>query len=912
MVRPLGGTDDEVTGICLPIEPVEPASFDLPDPEQQGDARSCQLLRDAIRLGFRSSAGPFRSFAHLAVEPRPYQLVPLLMALKLDPIRLLIADDVGIGKTIEAALIARELIDRDEAQRLAVLCPPHLAEQWQAELASKFHIEAELVLSSTASRLERHCGINESLFDYYPYVVVSTDFIKSDRRRDEFLRTCPELVIVDEAHTCAFGGEGRGSRHQRYKLINDLSANQNRHLILVTATPHSGNEDAFRSLLGLLKAEFRGFPEDLSGKEHEPFRRKLADHFVQRRRVDILNYLDAETVFPERKEREVGYRLSPEYKQFFNKVLRYARESVRDESGGFFRQRVRWWSALALLRAIASSPAAASATLRSRAASAEAETEQEVDDIGRRTVLDLMDNESAEAVDLTPGSDYDDTADAEAKNRRKLLEMAREADTLRGASDKKLLDACDLVKSLVKDGFQPIVFCRFIDTAEYVADALREKLPNNVQVMAVTGTLPPAEREHRVKQLGETEKRVLVCTDCLSEGINLQDHFNAVVHYDLSWNPTRHEQREGRVDRYGQEKSEIRVVTYYGLDNQIDGIILDVLLRKQRTIRNSLGISVPVPVNTEEVVEAIFEGLLLRETTGHSVDDQLTMFQEFFQPKKEDVHSRWDLAAEKEKRSRTMFAQEGIKVDEVARELAEMRDAIGSGIILQRFMHDALRASKAIVSDDRGVMRVDLTETSSALRDVLGNLDRFSAKFELPVKENELYLTRTHPLVESLAGYVMNTTLDEQLDGIARRCGAMRTRGVSRITTLLLLRLRYHIVTRIGGEERPLLAEDCRLLAFEGVPNNPTWLDEKAAEAVMQSMPDANVSPEQAKHFLTNVLNDFTDLHPHLDEMARQRGEALLEAHRRVRTAAQMKGITYRVEPQLPPDVLGMYVYLPA
>jgi hypothetical protein len=155
VLRPLGGTEDEVTGIYVPLEPVEPARFDLPDPAQVGDFASCRLLRDAVRLGFRSSAGPFRSFAQIAVEPRPYQLVPLLMALKLDPVRLLIADDVGIGKTIEAGLVARELLDRGEVRRLAVLCPPHLAEQWQAELRSQFHVDAEPVLPSTVTRLER-------------------------------------------------------------------------------------------------------------------------------------------------------------------------------------------------------------------------------------------------------------------------------------------------------------------------------------------------------------------------------------------------------------------------------------------------------------------------------------------------------------------------------------------------------------------------------------------------------------------------------------------------------------------------------------------------------------------------------------------------------------------------------------
>ena len=113
-------------------------------------------------------------------------------------------------------------------------------------------------------------------------MIVSTDFIKSERRRDEFLRTCPELVIVDEAHTCAFAGEGRGGRHQRYQLVSSLAADTSRHLILVTATPHSGNEEAFRSLLTFLEKDFKNLPEELTGKQHEQDRRRLAAHFVQR------------------------------------------------------------------------------------------------------------------------------------------------------------------------------------------------------------------------------------------------------------------------------------------------------------------------------------------------------------------------------------------------------------------------------------------------------------------------------------------------------------------------------------------------------------------------------------------------------------------------------------------------------
>ncbi|MDE2126263.1 MAG: DEAD/DEAH box helicase [Armatimonadetes bacterium] len=911
VLRPLGGTEDEVSGIFLPLEKVEPASFDLPDPAQNGDFRSCRLLRDAVRLGFRSSAGPFRSFARIAVEPRAYQIVPLLMALKMETVRLLIADDVGIGKTVEAGLVARELLDRGEVTRLAVLCLPQIAEQWQAELRDKFHIDAELVLPSTASRLERNCRVGQSLFDIYPFVVVSTDFIKSDRRLDEFLRTCPELVIVDEAHTCARSGEGRGGRHQRHRLVAELAKRPERHLILVTATPHSGNENAFRSLLGLLKPEFGELPDDLSGPENERHRRTLAAHFVQRRRADIRSYLSDETPFPGRDEAEETYKLSEPYRKLFEKVLRYARETVADQTGGEHRQRVRWWSALALLRSIASSPAAAAATLRSRASTADTATVEEADAVGRRSVLDLPGDESVEDADVTPGSIEGMEDDESQPNRRRLLDLAREADALKGADDFKLQKAITLLKKVVQDGFRPIVFCRFIDTADYVAQALREKLPKEIEVTSITGTLPPAEREARVAELIQAPKHILVCTDCLSEGINLQEGFDAVVHYDLSWNPTRHEQREGRVDRYGQPSGTVRALTYYGVDNQIDGIVLDVLLRKHKMIRNSLGISVPVPVNSDQVVEAIFEGLLLRGATGVNSSQLSLQFDEFIARQSHDLHTEWEATTEREKRSRTLFAQATIQVAEVASELDAVRGAIGSSATVEAFLRESIRANGGTVSGS-GALDADLSSCSQAVQDAVGGATRFRARFSLPVGKGEIYLSRTHPIVEGLATYTMDSALDPLGNGVARRCGVIRTDDVERRTTLLMLRLRFHIVSGSGADERQLLAEDLALVAFEGSPQSPLWLDAQRTESLLNAEPKGNIPPADAQAFLQRVIDDFDHLRPALDTTAQECADELLSSHRRVRAASKQRESTYRVEPQLPPDLLGLFVFLPA
>jgi len=411
-------------------------------------------------------------------------------------------------------------------------------------------------------------------------------------------------------------------------------------------------------------------------------------------------------------------------------------------------------------------------------------------------------------------------------------------------------------------------------------------------------------------------------TDCLSEGINLQEHFDAILHYDLSWNPTRHEQRDGRIDRYGQPSPTVRVLTYYGLDNQIDGVVLDVLLRKHRTIRSSLGISVPVPLNTEQVVEAIFEGLLLK-SNPNVLQGYLPGFDEYIKPQKDDLYGKWEAASEREKRSRTLFAQETIKVDEVARELHAVQAAIGSGVDVADFTRRTLAVFGAQTTGT-DPLDTNLTEASSALKDVLAQSSgfdltnpKFRFRFNQPVQEDEHYLQRTHPFVETLANHVLETALDP-LSGdavrypAARRCGAIRTKVVDKRGTLLLVRFRYHIIQTQNNVERPLLAEDCRLLAFSGSPQSAVWLEENEAEKLLLAQPDGNIAADQAAEFVGRVIDGFELLRSRLDQAAIERGKELLEAHQRVRLATKTRNVHYRVEPQLPPDILGIYIFLPA
>ena len=369
IVKPLGGSDDEIAGIYLPLgvetdQPVD-ATFPPPGAADLGDISTARLLYDSARLAFRNGAGPFRALAKLSFRPRAYQMVPLIMALRQDAVRLLIADDVGVGKTVEALLIVKELLERRKIKRFAVVCLPHLCEQWQEEIRAKLDLEAVIIRSNTQARLDRQIQGDTSVYDYYPYQVISIDFIKSDTRREVFIEQCPELVIVDEAHTCARPSGASASQQQRYHLVSDIARKPGQQLILLTATPHSGKPEEFHSLLGLLQPDFETL--DLPSSTQAQ-RRELARFFVQRKRADVEKWMGEDTPFPEREAFEWPYDLSTGYARFFDDILDFARKLIAPDPARGGQQRVQYWTALALLRGVMSSPAAGIEMLNTRLA----------------------------------------------------------------------------------------------------------------------------------------------------------------------------------------------------------------------------------------------------------------------------------------------------------------------------------------------------------------------------------------------------------------------------------------------------------------------------------------------------------------------------------------------------------------
>jgi len=912
-LRPLGGSERDETLIYLPLErqPVQPATFPWPKVDQARNHSASQLLLDALQLKLRSGAGPFRSFGNIAVEPRAYQLVPLLMALKLPTVRLLIGDDVGIGKTIEGALIARELLDRGEIQRLAVLCPPHLCEQWQRELADRFHIHAALVRTSTAARLERDLPPGTSVFDAHPFTVVSLDYIKSERRREAFQRFCPEFVIVDEAHTCTHGGQGR---QQRYQLLKGLVEDSNRHMVLLTATPHSGDEDAFFNLLGLLRTDFT-LLKDLPPGQRTDLRDDLARHFVQRRRPDIAEWQDT-SLFPDRKTAEITYRLTGAWGQLFNDVLAYARELVERAEGKELReQRMNWWAALALLRCISSSPAAAVNALRTRLRGAIENGEgndeislEELESQASERVLDGTDD-ALSTDDIEPGAQTEDTV--------RLQQLIAAAEGLAGSQkDPKLAKLQEHLALLLKDGFQPVVFCRYIATAHYLAAYLSDKF-KNVTVQAVTGELTPGEREAAVERLSESDTRVLVATDCLSEGINLQHLFTAVVHYDLSWNPTRHEQREGRVDRFGQKAREVRSTMLYGEDNPVDGAVLRVILRKAESIRKELGVLVPMPDDEGKLTQALLNAVLLRKGNTLNAQSQLDLFGA---PARE-IDVAWQSAREKAARNRSIFAQRRLKPDDVLPEWRKSTAVLGGEDDVERFVSRAAAKLGAPLAPTHGHYKLFVDHLPPAVRERLagdsveGNL---RIDFHQPAAQGALFIHRTHPLVAVLADTLLERALEPSTevatpnddDSAVARAGAAFVGNVEFKTTVLLLRTRHQLTVIRGSQTRMLLCEEAVAVVSAG--SEPfRELTPEQTRALLGAEAVRNMLPPQRDRHLQQVLDALPGWQSQLEAIAKGRAQVLLQDHRRVREAADAKG-TYQVTASLPVDVMGVYVLVPS
>jgi superfamily II DNA or RNA helicase len=916
-LRPLGGTLEDETGIYLPLGLDTPHSseFNQDRPirmQDLGDLESVRMLRDASRLAFRNAAGPFRCLGKLSFRPRSYQMVPLIMALRqIEPVRLLIADDVGVGKTVEALLILKELLERNEIKRFAIVCPPHLCEQWQGELKDKFGIDAVVIRSNTQARLDREIQGDQSVFEYYRYQVISIDYIKQENRHSTFIQEAPEFVIVDEAHTCTVSDAANNHNQQmRYHLLQGLSKKENQHLVLLTATPHSGKRGEFQSLLGLVKPNFAS--EDLASAT-EKHRAEVAKHFVQRRRADVEKWMGENTVFPKRDTKEIPYQLNSEYAQVFKELRVFLKKLLDKEQEGNTK-RIHIWSSLGLLRGVMSSPSHGVRMLQNR--------------MERKTQKDLAQISSAGVYDgdfeVERDTGPDEVLDQVDWTRDEVSTLKRFAESLAKLEginqDSKMAAAVDVLKDWLKSDAQTVIFCRYLATAQYVGKVLQDIFGKRkgLRIEVVTSEDPDEVRKQRIDDMKDANQRILVATDCLSEGINLQGLFNSVLHYDLPWNPNRLEQREGRVDRYGQLAPIVRTWMLLGSDNPLDQAVFEVLITKVREIRASIGIAIPFAENNRSFMEALEEAID-RDSIQKTEGVQTSLLHDLMpRAKVEQVTMEFLDAAEREKASRSRFAQHAIKAQEIEQDLQLCDQAIGDPAIVESFVRKALpRYLGAQITADANGYQLYTQNMPAVLKSSLPRTknpgDPIAVCFHSPAPEGYLYLGRNHVFVEQLCQYLMANTLDGDLDHGPARAAVIRCREVQERHILCLFRVRNVIQSVARGHQ--MVAEEMLLWGFKGAhPHTHNELTQAELETLLDQVRPTDNMPAETRWYghLEPALSIIEQLHERRDTVALERAQALIEAHERFRKAMGKGGNYIPVEPILPMDLMGVYVLLPA
>jgi ERCC4-related helicase len=561
------------------IEKVALPEADGFDPPDRLDA-----FLDAVRWGAASTAdykniqAPFRS----GIEIEDYQLDPVVRAIQMPRVNLLIADDVGLGKTIEAGMVGLELIIRHRARKVLVVCPSSLQIQWRDQMRDKFGLDFRIVDSNLLKELRRKRGIHVNPWAHFPRLITSIDFLKRERPLRLFRETLPapgepiyprkyDLLIVDEAHNCAPSGVGRYAQDSlRTQALRELTPHFE-HKLFLTATPHNGYQESFSALLELLDNQ-------RFARGTRPDRKQLEAVMVRRLKNDpafAVNHLGLRR-FPPRILEPIEVPYSDEERQVHAALRQYTKlRTTRSE--GPAEKFATEFVLKTLKKRLFSCPAAFLATLeqheRSLKQSSKGSTKPTLGLVQQE--LDRLDEEYAD------DEEYDEaTADAVDTASRLFRELAKdEADLLRTMRDwakKARAQRDSKVKELVhwlQNTLKPngawgnervIIFTEYRATQNWLQEVLAaEGFTKGDRLLTMFGGMDPKKREE-VKAAFQTSPdispvRILLATDAASEGLDLQNFCSRLIHYEIPWNPNRMEQRNGRVDRHGQKADKVLI-----------------------------------------------------------------------------------------------------------------------------------------------------------------------------------------------------------------------------------------------------------------------------------------------------------------------------------------------------------------
>jgi ERCC4-related helicase len=652
----LSSVEDDALGEDLQvIWEVEPGAATiektpLPDPTGFDAPSRLDTFLNAVRWGAASSAdvkaiqAPFRS----GIDLEDYQLDPVARAIQMPRVNLLIADDVGLGKTIEAGLVAQELLIRHRARRILIVCPAALQVQWHDQMRDKFGLEFRIVDSKLLSDLRRERGIHVNPWTHFPRLITSIDFLKRERPLRLFSEILPaegeslyprkfDLLILDEAHNVAPSGRGKYATDSQRTLAIRRLAPHFEHKLFLSATPHNGYRESFSALLELL--DNQRFARGV-----EPDHEQLNAIMVRRLKSELPPRWNGEPRFPKREITALPVTYTQRERDIHQMLQEYNRLRIT-ESGDNVERYATEFVAKLLKKRLFSSPEAFYVTLiQHEKALSEARRHTSVtrrpgEGILRSRIEQLEEEHDDDAsLDDATNAALDVAAplfrEPNARECELLAAMRSWAEQAQHRPDSKAAELISWLHKTLKPGGQwgqerVIIFTEYRATQNWLYGLLAREgfaekgSDGEKRLLMLYGGMDTKERE-QIKAAFQADPddasvRILLATDAASEGIDLQNHCSRLVHYEIPWNPNRLEQRNGRIDRHGQRARQVDIYhfvsssyraatdqksTASGLDDDLE--FLWQAVKKIEHIREDLGSVGPVIAN--QVEEAMLGG----------------------------------------------------------------------------------------------------------------------------------------------------------------------------------------------------------------------------------------------------------------------------------------------------------------
>lgn len=554
----------------------------LPEPNTGFDSpQRLDAFLDAVRWGAVSSAdvrslqAPFRS----GIDIEDYQLDPLVRAIQMPRVNLLIADDVGLGKTVESGLVTQELLIRHRARRILIICPAALQIHWRDQMREKFGLEFRIVDADLMKTLRRRRGIHVNPWTHFPRLITSIDFLKRERPMRLFREVLPaegeaiyprrfDLMVVDEAHHVAPSGRGRYATDSLRTAAIRMLAPHFEHKLFLTATPHNGYAESFSALLELIDNQrfARGIPPDPN---------QLQAIMVRRLKSELPPHWDGTPRFPPRKLEALEVNYTADEKQVHTWLQQYTQ--LRQKNASDSAEKFATEFVLKLLKKrLFSSTAAFAGTLEQHLNSLTSATRSQTTRATlRQPSLGILRQQIARAEEEYAEDDiYEEvTGDAVEASTRLFREPTPEENALlqkmRTWADKASHQPDSKTQTLIKwlhQHLKPngewsdrrvIIFTEYRATQNWLQTMLAaEGFTTGERLQTLYGGMDPEKRE-QVKAAFQSHPkdspvRILLATDAASEGIDLQRHCHRLIHIEIPWNPNRLEQRNGRIDRHGQ------------------------------------------------------------------------------------------------------------------------------------------------------------------------------------------------------------------------------------------------------------------------------------------------------------------------------------------------------------------------